>query len=188
MKTEKYEMKTNSGYDFFEVSSAFQKSIRRGLEEDAIFWGTELDLSGYGEYAWKRMRVMMSEDIGIAEQNLPANLSGLYATWAQLRKKKDKDHGPERLHFIHAIILLVRAKKSRMIDHATIWAYEGKRDHPEIPDWALDNHTRRGKAKGRGEDFFFQEGTKMENESEIEDPYKDLAIKARSNKIKDSLF
>jgi replication-associated recombination protein RarA len=32
----------SSEYDFWEVLSAMQKSIRRGLEDEALFWGTEL--------------------------------------------------------------------------------------------------------------------------------------------------
>ena len=46
---------TKKGYDFYEVASAFQKSIRRGLLEDAMYWGIELYESSYEEYAWKRM-------------------------------------------------------------------------------------------------------------------------------------
>ena len=38
---------TMKGYDMFEVISAFQKSIRRGLEDDAMFWGVELYNSGF---------------------------------------------------------------------------------------------------------------------------------------------
>jgi hypothetical protein len=40
---------------------------------------------------------------------------------------------------------------------------EGKR--LEIPDFALDMHTAKGKAKGRGYEHFFNEGSKLENES-----------------------
>jgi replication-associated recombination protein RarA len=44
-----------------------QKCIRRGLERDALFWATELDRSNFGEYVWKRLRIIASEDIGIAD-------------------------------------------------------------------------------------------------------------------------
>jgi replication-associated recombination protein RarA len=40
------QLKTNGGYVNSEVTSAMQKSIRRGLEEEALFWATELDLAG----------------------------------------------------------------------------------------------------------------------------------------------
>jgi hypothetical protein len=45
---------------------------------------------------------------------------------------------------------------------------------PYIPDCALDKHTARGKRMGRGDEHFFAEGIKLENEVG-EDPYRDLA-------------
>ena len=42
---------TVGGYDFYEVLSALQKTIKRGLRDDALFWATELYLSDT-----KRMR------------------------------------------------------------------------------------------------------------------------------------
>lgn len=39
---------TPGGYNCGEVTSAMQKCLRRGLDEDALFWATELDLAGYG--------------------------------------------------------------------------------------------------------------------------------------------
>ncbi|HZJ13854.1 MAG TPA: hypothetical protein VFD27_02335 [Chthoniobacteraceae bacterium] len=44
---------TIGGYNCAEVASAMQKCIRRGLEDDALFWATELDRSNFGEYVWK---------------------------------------------------------------------------------------------------------------------------------------
>ena len=60
----KYDITTQSGYDFFEISSALQKCIRRGMEDDALHWAVELYASGYGEYVWKRLRIMSSEGRG----------------------------------------------------------------------------------------------------------------------------
>jgi replication-associated recombination protein RarA len=48
----RYEVKTINGYEFFECSSALQKSIRRGLEDDALFWAVEL--SKWKELAKKK--------------------------------------------------------------------------------------------------------------------------------------
>ena len=42
---ESFPWQTVGGYDFYEVLSALQKSIRRCLEEDALFWASELYLS-----------------------------------------------------------------------------------------------------------------------------------------------
>lgn len=168
-------LKTANGYMFSEVASAFQKSIRRGLEEEALYWGTELDKSGYGEDAWIRMRVIVSEDIGLAEPMMPAVLWSLYQMWLAQRKKKDEKHYPERLFLVHGILLLVRAKKSRIVDHATITYYAGALPHQEIPDYALDKHTMRGRSMGRGFDHFFTEGIQLANAADLEDSYLERA-------------
>jgi replication-associated recombination protein RarA len=168
---------TKGGYDLFEVASAFQKSIRRGIEDAALFWATELDISGYGKYAWKRMRIMASEDIGIAETTLPAQIRALYENWKEQNEMKDVKHRPERLFFVHAVLLLARAKKSRIVDNALIAFYGSNRPKPAIPDYAYDKHTVVGRKKGRGWEHFFTEGVKLENQAPIEDRYFERAKK-----------
>ena len=46
------EMRTVGGHFCGEAASALQKTIRRGLEREALYWASELDLSGYGNYVW----------------------------------------------------------------------------------------------------------------------------------------
>ncbi len=75
----------------------------------------------------------------------------------------------------HAVCLLARAPKSRMLDHALWLMYEGKREHHEIPDEALDMHTARGARQGRGIQHFLEKGAKLENRSPIPDPYEEEA-------------
>lgn len=147
--TERFKVTTRNGHPLGEVASAFQKAIRRGLEDEALHWGVELDTSNYGEYAWKRLRIMTSEDVGLAEPYLAATVYSLYQNWVDQRRKKDVKHGPERLFLVHAILLLVRAKKSRVVDHALI-TYYGNHDQRPIPDYALDKHTGAGRRLGRG--------------------------------------
>lgn len=164
-----YQIKTRKDYDFYECSSAFQKSIRRCKERDALFFGFELYASGYSKYAWKRMLLMASEDIGIADDGVAIKLNALYNNWKMIMDNGGS-HGQEVI-FIHAIMALSRAKKSRICDHAKIYAMITG-ENPEIPDYALDNHTRRGKQMGRGLDYFMEEGTVLENQLEIDDEYK----------------
>lgn len=168
--TERFKVMTISNHPLGEVASAFQKAIRRGLEDEALHWGVELDLSNFGEYAWKRMRIMTSEDVGLAEANLPATIYALYQNWLDQRKKKDVKHGPERLFLVHAILLLVRARKSRIVDHALI-TYYGNHTHRTIPDYALDKHTGAGRRLGRGVEHFFTEGIQLSNKSGLVDEY-----------------
>lgn len=48
------QIKTQRGYDFFEVASALQKSIRRGDVKLAGYMALEL-FPDYAEYCWKRL-------------------------------------------------------------------------------------------------------------------------------------
>jgi replication-associated recombination protein RarA len=173
-------VKTVGGHSLPEAVSAFQKSVRRGLVDDALYWGVDMYLTGYAEYAWKRLRIMCSEDVGPAEPTLPAVIQALYQSYQdQLKKSKasgDKN-APERLFFVHAVILLARAKKCRIVDHALIYHFNRHAEaHREVPDCALDRHTVRGRSMGRGVDHFFDEGSRLENVDEgIADPYRQKA-------------
>jgi hypothetical protein len=80
---------TIRGFEFAEVASSMQKSIRRGDEEGALYWAIELDRSDYGEYIWRRLRIICSEDVGLAEPLMPAVIRALYDNWVDAKKKKD---------------------------------------------------------------------------------------------------
>ena len=114
-----YQILTRKNYDFFECSSAFQKSVRRGVERDAIFFGTELAGSGYAKYLWKRMLIISSEDIGLANVQISQQLQALYQNWQVIA---EKNHEEAIIPIIHAILLLVRSPKSRLVDNAKMFA------------------------------------------------------------------
>jgi len=176
---------TQRGYSFHEVASALQKSIRRGLEEDALYWAAELDRSGYDQYVWKRLNMITSEDVGLAEPHLPATIRALYETWMETKKKKD-ERNPERMFLVHAVLLLVRAKKSRICDHAKMWAYSDHIDYREIPDFALDKHTHQGKRMGRGFEHFFDVGQQLVNTpDDLPDEYYERARALREGRLGD---
>lgn len=165
-----YQILTRKNYDFFECSSAFQKSIRRGVERDAIFFGTELAGSGYAQYLWKRMMIISSEDIGLANPNIVTQIQSLYQNWQIISAK---NHEEAIIPIINAILLLSRSPKSRIVDNAKMFAL--KSDYkPDVPDYALDTHTRRGKKMGRSLQFFLDEGSKLNNLKEMVDPYEDF--------------
>jgi replication-associated recombination protein RarA len=177
------QLKTASGYLNSECTSAMQKCIRRGLEEGALFWATELDLAGYGAYVWKRLQIIASEDIGLADPNVCVQVRALYEDWAEQRKNAEKDRRSitGRIFLVHATLICVRAKKSRMVDTALITMYESERPEREIPDFALDMHTTKGRALNRGVRHFFTEGTAIENAERalLPDPYYKRAREAR---------
>ncbi len=172
-------IKTINGYDLGEVVSAFQKSIRRGEEYNALYFAAEMYKSGYKNYPWKRLFVIVSEDIGIAAPNLQPLVWSLFQQ-AEWFKKQNKSDDHDALFLCHAIIAACRADKCRMNDHAACLFFYSSTPlpHLEVPDYALDMHTRRGRSKGRGVEHFWSEAGKLENEAEIDDPYEELYKKS----------
>jgi replication-associated recombination protein RarA len=128
---------TSNGYNGYQVTSAMQKCIRRGLERDALYWAIELweSCNQVGrEYIWHRLRVIASEDIGLAESNACVQVSTLYANFTRRPN--------ERIFLWHAVLLLARAPKSRIVDHAGIAVKDDvlNGEQREIASYAKDNH------------------------------------------------
>jgi len=170
-KNKGFRLTTINSYDFFECSSALQKSIRRCDEAEAMFWALELYQSNYGKYLWKRIIIMASEDVGLGDPDIITRIMALKQAYDFLVEKKDK-HRPERLPFFHAVISLANAKKSRYVDLSiSIYENEHRKNagKHQIPDYALDIHTRRGKKMGRGLDHFYQEGAMVNNPNKMPD-------------------
>jgi replication-associated recombination protein RarA len=167
---------TVNGYEWAEVVSAIQKAIRRGWEEDAVYWASELDRSGYGQHCWKRLLIITTEDIGLAEPHLPATIRALYDNWMDFKKNKAAGE-PQKMFLIHAVLLLVRAKKSRTVDNATITAYLEQMPYREIPDVAKDKHTLAGARMGRGYQHFIDEASHLENRCpDTTDPWYESSV------------
>lgn len=187
----RYETKTVNGYDFFECSSAMQKCIRRGLEDDALFWAVELFESNFVEYVWKRLKIISSEDVGLANPMISGQIQALYEMHKELSKKKDDNNRPWRLFLVHAVMLLCRSPKSRIVDWALIyhWGCHKSMLRP-IPEVALDKHNERGRAMKRGWGHFFEEGTKLAADPTIltEEEYKEKARSAVDKTCGQGLF
>jgi len=165
------QLHTPAGHLCGEAASALQKEIRRGHEQEALYWASELDLAGFGAYVWKRLRIIASEDVGLADPIVVVTVRALYDNWLEQRKA-DKGEGLNAAIFlVHAVILLARVPKSRIVDHALIVMYEGERPALEMPDHALDKHTARGRKMGRGFDHFFDVAAQLANEAGLPDPY-----------------
>jgi replication-associated recombination protein RarA len=160
---------TKRGYDFFELLSALQKGIRRSKEYDAVFWAVELETFNH-KALWNRLRVIASEDIGIADPVAPLIIDVLERNYYNFKGKKDD---PNRLFLVDAVLYLARCPKSRIVDDLLNVVY-GDIQHEDkklpIPDYALDKHTPRGRAMGRGWEHFFNEGTRLSSET-IDNPY-----------------
>src|ERR1035437_2458452 len=157
-----YRAETIHGYPLDEVVSALQKSIRRSRVDEALWWATEMNVSGYGGYCWRRLAVIVSEDIGIADHFAPVMVHALYAMGLELHKaepgpaaeKATREWNAETL--LHAVWYLARAKKNRELADAysTITLRMERGERIEVPDYARDNHTARGRSIGRREGYF----------------------------------
>jgi replication-associated recombination protein RarA len=146
------EWKSKNGYAMDEVTSALQKAIRRGDEELAGFWAMEAVDSGYGSYLLHRLSVIACEDIGLADP-MAAVLVGVVKSVIEDRMEDQRKRG-RWASFPHEmigllILYLCRAPKSRQADDF-MWLIQRRRKagwKAEVPGYALDEHTKRGKAR-----------------------------------------
>ncbi len=152
---------TPHGYDRYEAISAMQKCIRRGAESDAMAFALSLSMAGMFKAAANRIRVTAQEDIGLGDMdgvNFAINSLNQAEAWYQ------QGNDAWRLGLANAIMALSRANKSRGADNF-VAAVRHRLIHeslrPEMPDFALDKHTRRGKKMGRGMKHFLEEGAKL---------------------------
>jgi len=176
-------MITKRGYDVWELLSALQKDIRRGNEGQALFWAVELE-SFNPHTLWKRLEVIASEDIGVANPVIPIVVDVLEDQYFEGKKRDEKKKRRKydfRIFLANAIVILSRSQHSRIaVDLLNVVYSEIQHENKmlPIPDYALDRHTRRGRRMGRvgkeGWEHFFSEGTKQSNEA-FPNPYTERA-------------
>ena len=168
---------TRNGYAGDEVISALQKSIRRGLEEQACMFAYEMYISSpqLEENLWRRLLTISVEDIGMGNPMAAIMVNNLY----QMSKQFDYADGDKPMYFIHAIRYLCSSEKDRSSDllkNICIKSFAmGK--FPEIPDYALDKHTQRGQAMGRDSFHFLNEASKVYPQKEVDNDYKERYAK-----------
>lgn len=182
----RFQLITENGYNFSECASALQKCIRRGLEEEAMFWAAEIETK-FHDYLWKRLQVISVEDIGLADPQAVLYVAEMRRIYTELKKEYDKKEGKAnrsfRMALGNAVLTMCRAKKSRIGDEFQIVIY-GRRDAGwklKVPDYALDMHTSKGRQMGRGPEHFWEESTKLQNPGKIHNPYTKEAIKIRTS-------
>jgi replication-associated recombination protein RarA len=163
-----------------ECISAMQKFIRRGMEREAMEMAVELGHTSKGFATWvtTRLEIISHEDVGLAA----AEIIPLVRTCCeQARAWWNADKlGQWRMPIGTAIRALARAAKSREGDH--FQAAVGLRAQlegfcPSIPEWCYDQHTIRGKAQGRGVDYFRKVSTKLVPAPEKPDDYESEAYR-----------
>jgi len=171
---------TENGFAADEVISALQKSIRRGLLENAVLLGWEMFLTSpeMEEKLWSRLTVIAVEDIGLGNPQAPILVETLY----QQHSRYPRPLGDRFVFAAHAIRVLATCPKDRVSDdlvnwarHATLWGEA----RPEIIDPALDMHTSRGQQMGRNFRHFIEEASKVAPLSPTNDPkWRDWIIAA----------
>lgn len=157
-------IRTVRGYDFFEVSSAMQKAIRRADAAVAGYFALELWTSGYRDYVWKRLFTISAEDCyGVITKEIEALWQGHELVNNGSKEPKG------RIFVSKAVILLCECRKCRDADHLQNFIYdkllidadewlEDVRQNPiPIPSYTFDVHTRRGKKMGRTKEEFFRD-------------------------------
>ena len=153
-----YDIKTKSGYDFFDMASLLQKAIRRNDYERAGFAANEL-YPKYAGYLWRRLLIISAEDCyGVITREIVA-----------LKEAEEamKKPGEESIFVSKAIVLLCMAKKNRDADYfACNLMHSDKPLDPseiplekriedcilpggKIPDWVYNWHTKKGRMDGK---------------------------------------
>jgi len=161
-----------NGYPFDELRSVLQKSIRRGLLEDAVLAAYEFFSSGpeAEEVLWRRLEIIATEDVGFGLIEAPAILESLNA-----QRLRMADRGDRWMYSVHAVRLLATAKKDNTSMELATWANfvtaRGERK-VEVEDYMVDLHTKRGAAMGRDVAHWWSDGAKLRNRlSEEQSPW-----------------
>ena len=163
------EMKTKKGYNFFEATSAMQKAIRRNDAKIAGYFALELYHSGYYLYVWKRLLTISAEDC--YGETITTEVYNLYRSFMLINDgRPDVDRG--RIFISKAVLILCRTPKSRDADHLQNLVYDknkvssegvdeiirtARKENLQIPDYAFDIHTKKGRYLGKTKKEFFLE-------------------------------
>ena len=164
---------TKNGIPAMACVSAMQKCIRRGMEAEAMQFAVQLIHTSKAQCSMvgNRLMVISHEDIDSSSQ--PHIVPFVATAAAQAKEWYELDNpSKSRLALGNAIRMLCRAAKSREGDHfqaAFGLAEKLEGFVPEVPDFALDMHTMKGKRLGRGIEHFIKEGCKL-----IPKPPKDI--------------
>jgi replication-associated recombination protein RarA len=164
---------TKHGYDHYELLSALQKSIRRGMDYEAVHFAFELEEFN-ATMLWNRLKIIACEDIGPANPTMSLLIDLLHKQYVSEKAKLAE--GAQQLYLVNAVACLCHSSKSRITDDLLNIVTHEREENKflPIPDFALDMHTRQGKIMGRGIEHFFSEGNKLQNEA-FANPYTEKA-------------
>ncbi len=163
-----------------EVISSLQKEIRRGNTENAALLAYEMLTTSpeLEAYLWHRLQVISVEDVGYGNLDAPLLVETLF----QMHSRIPRPRGDRYLYAIHAVRVLSQSPKERGSDELLGWirhAVENEGKRPDIPDYAIDMHTRRGQEMGRDYKHFVYEASQVAPETPDRDTtYRQRLIRA----------
>jgi replication-associated recombination protein RarA len=168
--------RTVNGFAADELISVLQKSIRRGLVENAGLVAFEFFATGpdFEDQVWRRLEIISVEDVGFGRLDAPI----LIHTLDDFRRRAAQGSPDRLIYLIHAVRVLALSPKDRSADEMQNWlrwAVESGGARPEIFDDAIDMHTKRGQEMGRDFLHWYTNGAKVENEL----PDRDQTYRAR---------
>ena len=159
---------TRNGYAGDEMVAMLQKAIRRGAEDDALHAAYEMYVTSpqFEEKLWRRLLCISVEDVGFGNPYAPNPIYTLF----KMRQEFPYNDGDRPMFFVHAIRFLCRQAKERSSDHVKNLLNDefSKGAKFEVPDYALDMHTRRGRAMGRDVYHFLTVASRVQPEFEME--------------------
>jgi replication-associated recombination protein RarA len=169
-------VQTVNGFAADELISTLQKSIRRGLAENAALAAYELFASGpeFEDQVWRRLQIISVEDVGFGRFDAPI----LIGTLDGFRTNAARESPDRLIYLIHAVRALALSPKDRTSDEMATWVREASNAGEAKPDVfpdAIDMHTARGAAEGRGFIHWFTQGAQVVNEV----PDRDLTYRQR---------
>lgn len=174
-------VKTRNGLPADEIISALQKSIRRGMVEEACQFAYEMYITSpqMEDKLWRRLITITVEDIGMGDVNAPILINNLN----MMRKNFDYADGDRPIFFIHAIRYMCASQKDRSSDllKNIIMKNFAMGFVPEIPDFALDKHTVRGAEMGRDSFHFLEEASKVIPQMPVDNDYKERYLNILKN-------
>ncbi|MBM3272130.1 hypothetical protein FJY94_02500 [Candidatus Kaiserbacteria bacterium] len=156
--------RSKDGHVIAEVLSAVIKEIRRGKEEEALYWALEMAACGpvAEQFLWECLVVFTAEDVGLADTAAVVLVTQAKTGCCEL-PTKDKRRG---VFIALAVSYLCRCQKSRYVTEL-LEDVKGRKERGEfaceMPDYAIDMHTERGRARGRGLAHYLREGAHLEH-------------------------
>ena len=158
-----------------QLVSVLQKDIRRSNVDNAVLAAYEMltTSADVAEHLWRRLKLIAVEDVGMGEPLAPLMMECLHRNFSAAP-------GGDTMMAVHAVRFLALAKKDRTSsEHADLVATKVESGDlvASVPDHALCVHTRAGQEMGRGLTHWWENGARVDDESETADhSYRDELI------------